>query len=196
MKKMSKTFINNAITYALVIVAFIVMTILLNAGVLTRSMKGQLVPICVYIVMAVSLNLVVGISGELCLGHAGFMSVGAFTGVVAAACLAGGVPNPTLRLILAMIARPERLLIRFNTTIRETMISTNPMVKVAIFWEMVAPWGPLMSTWKGMPSAVRAASCTTGVLKDMRRALPSSATYRQLMTFRMISPKARVTMAR
>ena len=103
MKKMSKTFINNAITYALVIVAFIVMTILLNAGVLTRSMKGQLVPICVYIVMAVSLNLVVGISGELCLGHAGFMSVGAFTGVVAAACLAGGVPNPTLRLILAMI---------------------------------------------------------------------------------------------
>ena len=103
MKKMSKTFINNAITYALVIVAFIVMTILQNAGVLTRSMKGQLIPICVYIVMAVSLNLVVGISGELCLGHAGFMSVGAFTGVVAAACLAGGVPNPTLRLILAMI---------------------------------------------------------------------------------------------
>ena len=103
MKKMSKTFINNAITYALVIVAFIVMTILQNAGVLTRSMKGQLIPICVYIVMAVSLNLVVGISGELCLGHAGFMSVGAFTGVVAAACLEGGVPSPTLRLILAMI---------------------------------------------------------------------------------------------
>ena len=103
MKKMSKTFINNAITYALVIVAFIVMTILQNAGVLTRSMKGQLVPICVYIVMAVSLNLVVGISGELCLGHAGFMSVGAFTGVVAAACMTNGVPSPTLRLILAMI---------------------------------------------------------------------------------------------
>ena len=103
MKKMSKTFINNAITYALVIVAFVVMSLLQNAGVLTRSMKGQLVPICVYIVMAVSLNLVVGISGELCLGHAGFMSVGAFTGVVAAACLEGGVPSPTLRLILAMI---------------------------------------------------------------------------------------------
>ena len=103
MKKMSKTFINNAITYALVIVAFIVMSLLQNAGVLTRSMKGQLVPICVYIVMAISLNLTVGISGELCLGHAGFMSVGAFTGVVAAACMTNGVPNPTLRLILAMI---------------------------------------------------------------------------------------------
>ena len=103
MKKMSKTFINNAITYALVIVAFIVMSLLQNAGVLTRSMKGQLVPICVYIVMAISLNLTVGISGELCLGHAGFMSVGAFTGVVAAACMTNGVPNPTLRLSLAMI---------------------------------------------------------------------------------------------
>ena len=103
MKKMSKSFINNAITYALVIAAFIAVILLMDAGKLNRSAKGMLVPICVYIVMAVSLNLVVGISGELCLGHAGFMSVGAFTGVVSAACLAGGVPNPTLRLILAMI---------------------------------------------------------------------------------------------
>ena len=103
MKKMNKTFVNNAITYALVIVAFVVMTILKDAGVLTRSMKGMLIPVCVYIVMAVSLNLTVGISGELCLGHAGFMSVGAFVGAVVAACLAAGVENATLRLILAML---------------------------------------------------------------------------------------------
>ena len=49
---------------------------------MTRSLKGQLVPICVYVVLAVSLNLTVGISGELSLGHAGFMSVGAFAGIV------------------------------------------------------------------------------------------------------------------
>ena len=49
---------------------------------MTRSLKGQLVPICAYIVMAISLNLTVGISGELSLGHAGFMSVGAFSGIV------------------------------------------------------------------------------------------------------------------
>ena len=102
-KKWNKTFVNNAITYALVIVAFIAISLLKDAGVLSRSMKGQLVPICVYIVMAVSLNLTVGISGELCLGHAGFMSVGAFVGAVAAACLGGTVPDPTLRLILAML---------------------------------------------------------------------------------------------
>ncbi len=103
MKKLNKTFVNNSITYALVIVAFVVMTILQNMGELSRVMRGQLVPICAYIVMAVSLNLTVGISGELSLGHAGFMNVGAFVGAVTAACLSSGVQNTTLRLILAMI---------------------------------------------------------------------------------------------
>lgn len=92
----------NFATYAVVIIAFIVMQVLSNAGVLTRSVKGYLIPICVYIVLAVSLNLVVGISGELSLGHAGFMGVGAFTGVVIAACLKGVIDNDILRLLLAM----------------------------------------------------------------------------------------------
>ena len=103
MKKMNKTFISNTITYAMVIAAYIIMMLLQENGMLTRSMKGQLIPICVYIVMAVSLNLTVGISGELCLGHAGFMSVGAFTGAVVAACLKVPVANETLRLILCML---------------------------------------------------------------------------------------------
>ena len=103
MKKMNKTFISNAITYAMVIVAFAVMMFLQEARMLSRSMRGQLIPICVYIVMAISLNLTVGISGELCLGHAGFMSVGAFTGAVMAAWLNVVVPDPTLRLVLSMI---------------------------------------------------------------------------------------------
>ena len=101
-KKMNSTFKRNLITYAMVIVAFIVFSILAEEKILSKAMRGQLVPICVYIVMAVSLNLTVGISGELSLGHAGFMSVGAFTGAVAAACL-GGVGSPMLRLALAMI---------------------------------------------------------------------------------------------
>ena len=55
--------------------------------------------------MAVSLNLTVGISGELSLGHAGFMSIGAFTGIVIAAYTrqAFGVPE-TVQLLLAIIA--------------------------------------------------------------------------------------------
>ena len=102
MKKFSKSFWNDAITYGIVIAAFIIMSCLSDAKILSKSMRGQLVPICVYIVMAISLNLTVGISGELSLGHAGFMSVGAFSGVVAAACFSG-VASPTLRLILALI---------------------------------------------------------------------------------------------
>ena len=63
----------------------------------------MLVPICAYIVMAVSLNLTVGILGELSLGHAGFMSVGAFTGIVVTTALADSVPSPALRLLIAML---------------------------------------------------------------------------------------------
>ena len=103
MKK--KTFLNNLITYGIVIAAFIVCQVMIGNGSMSRSMRGQLVPICVYVVMAISLNLVVGISGELSLGHAGFMSIGAFTGTVCSAWLltAFQLENETLRLILCMV---------------------------------------------------------------------------------------------
>ena len=94
----------NLITYLLVTVAFLIMQLLYSAGMLSSSLKGQLVPICVYIVLAVSLNLVVGISGELSLGHAGFMGVGAFTGIVTAACAQSLVPNAGARLVIALFA--------------------------------------------------------------------------------------------
>lgn len=92
----------NLMTYCLVIVAYVVMQSLSSAGMLTRSVNGYLIPICAYIVLAVSLNLVVGISGELSLGHAGFMGVGAFAGIVMAACLQGVVESNFLRLIAAL----------------------------------------------------------------------------------------------
>ncbi|MCQ2436803.1 MAG: branched-chain amino acid ABC transporter permease [Clostridia bacterium] len=109
MKKISKTTKSNFITYALVIVAFIFCQIWLKGVIpgfkMGKALRGQMVPICVYIVMAISLNLVVGISGELSLGHAGFMSVGAFTGAVASAWLLGAfaMENEILRLIIAML---------------------------------------------------------------------------------------------
>ena len=94
---------SHILTYGVVIVSFLVMQILSSAGLLTRSIKGFLVPICVYVVLAVSLNLVVGISGELSLGHAGFMGVGAFTGILVAACFQNVIASDFLRLLLAMI---------------------------------------------------------------------------------------------
>ena len=91
------------ITYAVVIIGYLVMQYLANGGMLTRSVKGYLIPICVYIVLAISLNLVVGISGELSLGHAGFMGVGAFAGIVAAALMKDAIASDFVRLLLAMV---------------------------------------------------------------------------------------------
>ena len=103
MKKLSKNTRSNIITYGIVIVAFVIMQILVSGGKVTNSLSGQLVPICVYICMAVSLNLTVGILGELSLGHAGFMSVGAFSGVVLAMSIQDAVPSGPVRLLLAII---------------------------------------------------------------------------------------------
>ena len=91
------------ITYAGVIIAFIVVQLLSNAYIIPYSLRGQLVPVTCYIVMALSLNLVVGIAGDLSLGHAGFMSVGAFTGIVTAMSLATAIPNDMVRLALSMV---------------------------------------------------------------------------------------------
>ena len=106
MKKLSpdrKRLVNNCITYGIVIAAFVILQICNAGGLLSPSIQGQLVPICAYVVMAIALNLVVGISGELSLGHAGFMSVGAFSGVVAALSLQNSIPNDGLRLAIAMV---------------------------------------------------------------------------------------------
>ena len=103
MKRQTKTKIIDFATYIGVVIVFIIMSTLKSNGMLTRSMTGQLVPICCYIVMAVSLNLTVGILGELSLGHAGFMSVGAFTGVVTAMSLQAAIPSEGVRLALAIV---------------------------------------------------------------------------------------------
>jgi len=91
------------LTYLLVIVAFVVMQGMYSANLLGSSIKGFLIPICVYISLAVSLNLLVGICGELSLGHAGFMGIGAFTGIVIAAITKDVIASDVVRLLLAMI---------------------------------------------------------------------------------------------
>ena len=100
--KMKKTTLQDTITYALVVVLFVVFQLLQSTGNLTRALSGQLVPICAYVVAAVALNLVVGISGELSLGHAGFMSIGAFSGVVFFQAFSG-IGQPIVQLALAML---------------------------------------------------------------------------------------------
>ena len=101
--RVKKTALIDYGTYAGVIIAFLIVNSLLGRDMLSRSFSGQLVPICCYVVMAVSLNLTVGILGELSLGHAGFMSVGAFSGIVAAMSLQSAIPSDALRLAIALV---------------------------------------------------------------------------------------------
>ena len=105
MKKLNlkKTTRQNFLTYGLVIIAFAILQTMISSGSITSSLKGMLVPICAYVVMAISLNLTVGVLGELSLGHAGFMSVGAFTGVTAAVALQNLIPAAPIRLAIGMI---------------------------------------------------------------------------------------------
>lgn len=92
LKYKQKSLRYSLITYAMVIVFYIICEIMLRAGFMSSLMKGMLVPLCYYSILAVSLNLVVGISGELSLGHAGFMCIGAFTGALFA--MTGGAALP------------------------------------------------------------------------------------------------------
>lgn len=95
---------NNFITFGGTAVLFIVMAILSSAGKLTSSLTGILPTVGIYVILAISLNLTVGVLGELSLGHAGFMCIGAFTaGAVSLACRDTIQPE-WLRFAIALIA--------------------------------------------------------------------------------------------
>ena len=101
--KLSKNIKDNSITYGIIIIAYVIMQIMIKTGHVSSLMQGLLVPLCVYIILAVSLNLTVGILGELSLGHAGFMCVGAFTGAFFSKCMQDVITIDLLRFILAIL---------------------------------------------------------------------------------------------
>lgn len=101
--RLSKTLKSNIITYGIVIAAFIIVQLLVNAGQVSSLMKGLLVPLCIYTIMAISLNLTVGILGELSLGHAGFMCVGAFSSSLFSISMLETIPNVGLRFFFAIL---------------------------------------------------------------------------------------------
>ena len=92
------------ISYGILVIGYILLQIGAMTGLIGHNLQGQFVPICVYISLAISLNLVVGISGELSLGHAGFMAVGAFTGIVVTRVLENSIAFGPLRLVIAILA--------------------------------------------------------------------------------------------
>lgn len=95
---------SRTISYLIAIAIYIAVELVLNFGKMPSLIKNLLVPCCCYVTCALALNLCVGISGELSLGHAGFMSIGAFTGVILSGLTTSAIPNPILRLVICIIA--------------------------------------------------------------------------------------------
>ena len=102
MKKKKSNFGKNLITILAVAILYAIVAGLVYSGKASRQLSNMLIPISAYIVMAVSLNLVVGLLGELSLGHAGFMSVGLFSGCLVSIALVDFLPT-VARLPVSML---------------------------------------------------------------------------------------------
>lgn len=97
--KINKKVIINGL---LAVVIYAAVEGMIQGKVLSRQMMSLIVPICVYVMMAVSLSLVVGFLGELSLGHAAFMSIGAYSGGLVLVATQDTLPT-TLSIILAVL---------------------------------------------------------------------------------------------
>ena len=62
--------------------AFTLITLMMNVGILGSYHQITLYNICINIILAVSLNLIIGICGQFSLGHAGFMCIGAYSAAI------------------------------------------------------------------------------------------------------------------
>ena len=103
-KKLKDNFsIKHYLNYIIITALFAFFTVFYLTGEMKRSSAYLLAQIAYSIILAVSLNLVVGFLGELSLGHAGFMCVGAYLGTFFSNWFSKLVPSPTLSLILAMV---------------------------------------------------------------------------------------------
>ncbi len=90
------------ISYTMVIAAYIIVEAMLRSGNLSNLFINLLVPVTCYMVAAIGLNLNVGVSGELNLGQAGFMAIGAFSGICLSGFFADTIPAVP-RLMLAIL---------------------------------------------------------------------------------------------
>ena len=90
------------ITYGIVVLGFAIISLMNLLDLSSRHLQSMLVPMCVNVILAISLNLVIGFLGDLSLGHAGFMSIGAYTGCLFAIATEKLLPT-LIRFPLAMI---------------------------------------------------------------------------------------------
>ena len=77
---MKNPLVRQALTLWLPLVAtYVIVLLLVQAGIIDAYMQVTIATICINIVLAVSLNLITGFTGQFSLGHAGFMAIGAYS---------------------------------------------------------------------------------------------------------------------
>ncbi|QGU95665.1 branched-chain amino acid ABC transporter permease [Clostridium bovifaecis] len=110
MKILSK---NNILTAVFVLSLYILGQILTSTGIIDSYIMLNLVVVGINVILAVSLNLITGFTGQFSLGHAAFMSIGAYASAVVTAKL--GLPFPAGLLIGAVIATVAGIVIGIPT---------------------------------------------------------------------------------
>ena len=102
--KIGKFKLNHYINYMVIGLITLVMGIIsLAGGRFDNSLLFLVEKIAISIILAVSLSLVVGFLGELSLGHAGFMCVGAYLGGKIAVLLEPSLGNGPLTLLVSLV---------------------------------------------------------------------------------------------
>ncbi|MEG2701274.1 MAG: branched-chain amino acid ABC transporter ATP-binding protein/permease [Clostridia bacterium] len=102
---MTSKFKSYALNLSAVFLIFIGLQSLIGVGVINKYYSGVMISMGINIVMTVSLNLTTGFLGELALGHAGFMSVGAFTaGIITKALAENFGLDPVTALPVSLLA--------------------------------------------------------------------------------------------
>ena len=72
----------NILTLIIILIIYAIVQVLLTNGIISSFYEITIATICINIILAVSLNLVTGFTGQFSLGHAGFMSIGAYAGAL------------------------------------------------------------------------------------------------------------------
>ena len=91
------------------IAAYIIVQVLINTGMLNNFYLNTIIFMSINIMLAVSLHLIIGITGQFSLGHAGFLAVGAYISAIVTMKLQ--LPFPIAILAAGIIATIAGLVI-------------------------------------------------------------------------------------
>lgn len=97
--ELSKTKI--AIMIVSILVTFLVLNTLVEAKIIPVYFSKIMILISIFVIMAVSLNVATGFLGQLVLGHAGFMAIGAYAAALTGMAIRESVGNDLIMFIIA-----------------------------------------------------------------------------------------------